>query len=158
MRIILGASRIATGTEMQRKLEWTILAQRRKLHVLIKVADKCIQRSVSAEQDLISLSQVPEHFSTKRQTYKRVILKQTIPEQTKKQSTTQLQNFGPPKHKDAVVSMFQLYVFFPLSLLFLYYYVIVFFFCFPVCQQCCIQKMWLGGNENFQNVGGRRCL
>ena len=34
MRIILEAPRTVTGTEMRQKLDWTTLAQRRKLHTL----------------------------------------------------------------------------------------------------------------------------
>ena len=34
MRIILGAPRSATGTEMRQKLQWTTLAQRRRLYAL----------------------------------------------------------------------------------------------------------------------------
>ena len=41
MRIILGALRSATGTEMRQKLQWTTLAQRRRLYAL-KLAHKCI--------------------------------------------------------------------------------------------------------------------
>ena len=44
MRLILGAPRTATGTEMRQKLGWTTLAQRRKLHAL-KVAHKCIHKT-----------------------------------------------------------------------------------------------------------------
>ena len=43
MRIILGAPRSATGTEMREKLQWTTLAQRRRLYAL-KLAYKCIHR------------------------------------------------------------------------------------------------------------------
>ena len=43
MRIILGAPRSATGTEMREKLQWTTLAQRRRLFAL-KLAYKCIHR------------------------------------------------------------------------------------------------------------------
>ena len=41
MRIILGAPRTETGTSLTKKLKWTTLAQRRKLHALT-VAHKCI--------------------------------------------------------------------------------------------------------------------
>ena len=41
MRIILGAQRSVTGTDMRQKLEWTTLAQRRNLHAL-KVAHKYV--------------------------------------------------------------------------------------------------------------------
>ena len=34
MRIILEAPRTVTGTVMRQKLDWTTLAQRRKLHTL----------------------------------------------------------------------------------------------------------------------------
>ena len=44
MRIILGASRTVTGTEMRQKLDWTTLAQRRKLHTL-KAVHGCIYRA-----------------------------------------------------------------------------------------------------------------
>ena len=43
-RIILGAPRTATGTEMRQKLDWTTLAQRRKLHTL-KAVHRCIHRA-----------------------------------------------------------------------------------------------------------------
>ena len=43
MRIILGAPRSATGTEMREKLQWTTLAQRRRL-LALKLAYKCIHR------------------------------------------------------------------------------------------------------------------
>ena len=44
MRIILGAPRTVTGTKMRQKLDWTILAKRRKLHTL-KVVHSCIHRA-----------------------------------------------------------------------------------------------------------------
>ena len=43
MRIILGAPRSETGTEMREKLQWITLAQRRRLFAL-KLAYKCIHR------------------------------------------------------------------------------------------------------------------
>ena len=43
MRIILGAPRSATGTEMRQKLQWITLAQRRRLYTL-KLAHNCIFR------------------------------------------------------------------------------------------------------------------
>ena len=46
MRIILGAPRSATGTEMRQKLQWTTLAQRRWLYALLKLAHKCIFRAI----------------------------------------------------------------------------------------------------------------
>ena len=43
MRIIIGAPRSATGTEMRQKLQWITLAQRRRLYTL-KLAHNCIFR------------------------------------------------------------------------------------------------------------------
>ena len=38
-------------------------------------------------------------------------------------------------------------------------YLILYIYIYIYSDQCCIQKMWLGGQtESFHNVGGRRCI
>ena len=76
MRIILGVPRSVTGTAIREKLQWTTLAQRRRLSYALKLAYKCIHWEwdcmVYLHNKFQSISSL-----TLRQT-KRVFLRKTI--------------------------------------------------------------------------------